>query len=181
MTFAFRWQPPEHRGNERGGGGGVLPSSGKWQVAAPVVATLLPCCCLAAGLAPVATRQLRLTFVLVFLPLCASHLAVRCVSCAKRSEQRDREREREIEKILKYATKARWNFKLSRGLLIRPSGAGGVARHQLFPPSLLRIIKRSTARGKKLQARTAKLHANKLALHTLTLPLHPIMLHSVGS
>lgn len=157
----------------------VLPPSGKWQVAAPVVATLLPC--LAAGLAPVATRQLRLTFVLVFLPLCASHLAVRCVSCAKRSEQRDREREREIEKILKYATKARWNFKLSRGLLIRPSGAGGVARHQLFPPSLLRIIKRSTARGKKLQARTAKLHANKLALHTLTLPLHPIMLHSVGS
>lgn len=104
-------------------GGVVLPPSGKWQVAAPVVATLLPCCCLAAGLAPVATRQLRLTFVLVFLPLCASHLAVRCVSCAKRSEQRDREREREIEKILKYATKARWNFKLSRGLLIRPSGA----------------------------------------------------------
>lgn len=151
-------------------------ASGKWRL------RWLRRCCLAAGLAPVATRQLRLTFVLVFLPLCASHLAVRCVSCAKRSEQRDREREREIEKILKYATKARWNFKLSRGLLIRPSGAGrGGTRHQLFPPSLLRIIKRSTVRGKKLQARTAKLHANKLALHTLTLPLHPIMLHSVGS
>lgn len=174
MTFAFRWQPPEHRGN--GGGGVVLPPSGKWQVAAPVVATLLPC--LAAGLAPVATRQLRLTFVLVFLPLCASHLAVRCVSCAKRSEQRDRERNRKNTKI---CNKSALNFKLSRGLLIRPSGVGGVARHQLFPPSLLRIIKRSTARGKKLQARTAKLHANKLALHTLTLPLHPIMLHSVGS
>lgn len=85
----------------------------------------MPRCCLAAGLAPVATRQLRLTFVLVFLPLCASHLAVRCVSCAKRSEQRDRERNR---KILKYATKARWNFKLSRGLLIRPSGARGGKR-----------------------------------------------------
>lgn len=106
---------------ERGVGG--IGTATKWQVASGGSGG----CHAAAGLAPVATRQLRLTFVLVFLPLCASHLAVRCVSCAKRSEQRDREREREIEKILKYATKARWNFKLSRGLLIRPSGAGGDA------------------------------------------------------
>jgi len=43
---------------------------GKWQVASGSGWCRL-----------VATRQLRLTFVLVFLPLCASHLAVRCVSC----------------------------------------------------------------------------------------------------
>lgn len=91
-----------------------------------------------------------------------------------------RETEREIEKILKYATKARWNFKLSRGLLIRPSGAEGDAA-STFSALALADYQTQRSAGSKLQARTAKLHANKLALHTLTLPLHPIMLHSVGS
>jgi len=64
----------------------------------------------AGGWWSVATRQLRLTFVLVFLPLCASHLAVRCVSWPTRAMGSG---------ALKYATKsaaqkmALWKFKLS--------------------------------------------------------------------
>lgn len=163
----------------RGGGGGTAT---KWQVASGgsggchAAALLLPCCRAGSGGYASTTTDICFSFSSALRKPFGSSLCF--LREAKRAEK---QREREIKKILKYATKARWNFKLSRGLLIRPSGVGGGTRHKLFPPSLLRIIKRSTVRGKKLQARTAKLHANKLALHTLTLPLHPIMLHSVGS
>lgn len=151
MTFAFRWQLASRGGGEREV---AATASGKWQVAAPVVATL-----------PGWLRWLRvnygLTFVLVFLPLCASHLAVRCVSCAA---EKERERGGERKKIVKYATKARWNFKLSRGWLIRPQRGGA----STFPPA----GGLSSTLQEKLPSRMQI---------SCTLPLHPIMLHSVGS
>jgi len=72
------WDPGDLAGEQGGLSSGTAPvaSGGRWSVA---------------------TRQLRLTFVLVFLPLCASHLAVRCVSWPTRAMGSG---------ALKYATKA---------------------------------------------------------------------------
>lgn len=155
----------------------VLPPSGKWQVAAPVVATLLPCCRAGSGGYASTTTDICFSFSSALRKPFGSSLCF--LREAKRAE---RQRAREIEKILKYATKARWNFKLSRGLLIRPSGAGVWRGINFFRPRSCGLSNAAQCGARSCkQELPSCMQISWRYTHTLTLPLHPIMLHSVGS